>query len=510
MSGLVLAVHGLVAAAVFLALVWTSTLVGRRLQNDHFSWLRYGAFLVVAAALAAFSLWTPEPWAQGAALALLVVLVSCRGAADAQSKTLAEKAGFLQLYAGFYFAVESLLRRGGALVGTQASPPLAFQIHDALGHLVLPLPLLASGSAALPPWAEPGHVVGVVGAALSSRVVLVLALTTFALAAFAYAHFAEHATLNVGLSLLPAPTMVTVAFAAAWLVEQVTGGFRHAVAENIRLFLAPYFIAEGLWVFHRMLGALRTRGAWTALMAAGAVVLPGFASALAVTGIVFHLVRLRAFQPVLGDLERSAIRPRLGKAFVAATAAAMAFVLLALLDRAALAHWSPSLEAAPAVCGQTTITETSDGVSVTGGATHFVIDRDETPLYGAAARNDPASVCAARGARLCTSDEWTLACLCTYANESASGPKITTNERLAYRVESDRKLGTSDGKALQHLLTGASEVVSPAPNGGGVLVAGSSDAVPDPWTADCRYRGLLTRESLSQNAWPFVAVRCCR
>jgi hypothetical protein len=63
---------------------------------------------------------------------------------------------------------------------------------------------------------------------------------------------------------------------------------------------------------------------------------------------------------------------------------------------------------------------------------------------------------------------------------------------------------------LRRLLTGGTEIVSPEPGGGGVLLAGSNDAVSDAWTYDCRYRGLMTPRALSENAWPFVAVRCCR
>jgi hypothetical protein len=117
-------------------------------------------------------------------------------------------------------------------------------------------------------------------------------------------------------------------------------------------------------------------------------------------------------------------------------------------------------------------------------------------------------LCAARGARLCTSDEWVLACVCSYPNESTGGPKITTNPRLTYRVEADRAAPSPD-RHVHGLLTGKSEVVAGGSNGE-VLLAGPSDAVVDSWAQDCRYRALLTERGLESGTLGAIATRCCR
>jgi hypothetical protein len=320
----------------------------------------------------------------------------------------------------------------------------------------------------------------------------------------------------VGLSLLPAPSIATLSFAGICVLARVLPSPARDAPEYAQLFLAPYFVAEGLWVVHRMARRLRTRGVWTALAAAAVLVVPAFAFGLAALGVIFHLVRLRAFQPVLGDLERSAFRPRIGAALGAMFAAVVVFALLALLDRAALARLSPALESAPSVCGNVTLTAGADGVRVRSDRSDFVIDADETALttlrstQGGAAPGSAAAEreCAARGARLCTSDEWVLACVCSYPNESSGGPKITTNPRLTYRIEADRAAPSPD-RHVRGLLTGRSEVVAGGSHGE-VLLAGSSDAVADSWAEDCRYRALLTERGLEGGASGAIAARCCR
>jgi hypothetical protein len=508
MKPLVLAAYCVFAMGGFLGLVAAAAAIGRRAEHtDEFSWVRYAAFVACAAGLEAAIALAPAPWMVALAFALLAAVALVRAAFDAQTKTFAEKAGFLQLYAALLVAQVLLLHRAGGLSGARASAWLSFEIHDHLGHLLLPLPQLARFGAELPGFAEPSSVAFAIGSAFAGHVLLVLALSTFALSAFAYAHFAEHATPNVGLSLLPAPSVATVLFVTVAVLSRVLAAPLRALPQHAELFLAPYFVAEGLWVVHRMARRLRTRGAWTALLAATALVVPGVAFGLAALGVVFHLVRLRAFQPVLGDLERSAFRPRIGAALGAMSAATLVFVVLALFDRAALARLSPALESAPAVCGNTTLTPEGAGVRFENDRSDFVIDADETSLVP----SGPAAaerLCAAHGARLCTSDEWVLACVCSYPNESTGGPKITTNPRLTYRVAAERATPSPD-RHVRGLLTGESEVVAGGTNGE-VLLAGSSSAVADSWAEDCRYRGRLTEGALEGGASGLIAARCCR
>jgi hypothetical protein len=512
LNPLALAVYALLAPAGFLALLAAASLVGTRLTGGEFSWGRYGAWLAVALVGAVLLLAATTTWMFLIVAFLLVAWVLLRAAADAQATTLREKIGFLQLYAGLSLVEYGALHRSGALNGTHASPSFAFVLHDYLGHLALPVLSVLVGHAPVPPWAEPGSMVGGVAATLAGHWVLAAALSTFGVAAYAYAYFAEHATPNVGLSLLPVPTVMVMAFAGLWVASSVLpeGALPGSAARLAAIFLTPFFVAEGLWVLGRLARRLRTRGAWAALLAAVSLVVPGLVAALAVLGWGFYLVRLRAFEPILGDVARSASRPRLRSALGVSAGTAVVFAGLGLADAAVQGAVSPRLRSTPEVCSRIALTKATTAVVVSEPPTSFVIDTDESSVSG----DSPealVAVCTSRGARLCTSDEWYLACLCTYPNESEGGSKVLANERLVYRVESDhsQEAGVA-GPDMHQLLTGTSELVGPFVPGGVVLLAGPNDGVDDAWTADCRYRGLLTRAAFRGGPRPLIGVRCCR
>ena len=142
--------------------------------------------------------------------------------------------------------------------------------------------------------------VGRVAELLASHWLLAAALSTFGVAAFVYAYFAEHATPEVGLALLPAPTVVAVLFAVIWFVALIlpTTTVVGLSASLAAIFLTPFFVAEGVWVVHRLAGRLRTRTVWASLLAASAVILPGLAarSSRRLAGRFSHLVKIRAFR----------------------------------------------------------------------------------------------------------------------------------------------------------------------------------------------------------------------
>jgi hypothetical protein len=507
----VLALYCVAAPAAFLTLVFLAGLVGRKLGGGEFSWGRYGAWLGGALVFAVLCLAATTTWMFLVVSFLLVTWVLLRAAFDAQATTLREKIGFLQLYAGLSLVEYGAMSRAGALVGTRAAKGFAFAVHDYVGHLVLPIPSFVIGGASLPPWAKPGALAGHVADSLATHWLLAVALATFGTAAYAYAYFAEHATPKVGLSLLPAPTAVTLAFAAIWVVGRGVPkdgvlGFGLSLAQS---FLAPFFVAEGLWVLYRLAAALRTRSLWVGLVAAASVVLPAVLGVLAGLGWAFHLVRLRAFEPILGDVQRSASRPRLRTALAASVVTASFFGGLALADGAALRRASPQIQTYAEVCNRVTLTPGPGGVDVVAPIGRYAIDADETTFTGGF--DAAVAACAARGERVCTSDEWHLACVCTFPNESEGGPKVFANDRLVYRVESDQAGQSGPGAAeVHHLFARGSELVLPKVPGGGTLVAGPNDGVPDSWTADCRYRGLVTDHTLASDASSLISVRCCR
>jgi hypothetical protein len=220
------------------------------------------------------------------------------------------------------------------------------------------------------------------------------------------------------------------------------------------------------------------------------------------------LVHLRAFEPILGDGERSASRPRIRTALAASAGSSALFLVLALADGAFLRGRSPGLGVGPDACAGVTFTPSGAGVVVLSPTAHFTIDADETAAESSSFEGF-AAACARRGERLCTSDEWTLACVCSYPNESEGGAKLSTNDRLVYRIESDRRDPAGGTVAdIHRLLTGSSEVVAPS-TPGAVLVAGPSVAIDDAWTVDCRARSLVTSRGLA-SAGAIVAARCCR
>jgi hypothetical protein len=189
--------------------------------------------------------------------------------------------------------------------------------------------------------------------------------------------------------------------------------------------------------------------------------------------------------------------------------------VLCLLLGAGEAAWlraaSPGLLESPAVCADVTLTASGDGsatVGVSGPGGAFRIDAEETRVPEGA---DAEATCRARGARLCTSDEWALACLCSFPNESQGGMQLTSNPRMLFRRDSERAHASGPGASeIRGLLTGAAERVASARPGSVAMLAGPADAVADPFAVDCRYRALVPERALRDNAFPFVAARCCR
>lgn len=505
MIGITLALTCLVAQATFFAMVFAAGFVGRKLASDgEFSWGRYASWLVVAVFGAVLLVASRTTWVFLSVAVLLVLWVLMRAAADAQATTLREKVGFLQLYAALVLVQYSAFLRLGVLSGTRASPWFSLVLEDHLAHLVLPV----FSPEAVVTWAHPSRLVNLVASSLASHLLLAVALSTFGLAAFVYTHFAEHATPKIGLSLLPAPTVGALLFAALWCLAKMGGETSLGlVARHAAIFFTPYLVAEGLWVVHRLLVRLKTRAAFTSVLALLSLLSPTLAFALAAIGWVFHLVRLRAFQPILGDVERSTSRPRIRTALIAALASSAVLLFLAAADGAFLRKVSPGLGVGPDACAAVTFTPSAAGIVVSSPARHFTMDAEETATDGSSTDGAQAA-CARRGARLCTSDEWALACVCSYPNESEGGAKVGANDRLVYRIESDRKDPGGSTLEIHDLLARKGEIVSPLV-AGAVLVAGPSDAIDDAWTIDCRTRTLVTARGLASLSG-LLGTRCCR
>jgi hypothetical protein len=507
MIPVLLSLYMLVATLTALGVVYLTGLLGARLTQGDFSWVRYVAWLV-GSAFGAVLMLAATTFAVFLTVAIALVLwVLLRAAADAQSTTLREKLGFVQLYAGLSLVEYGAMQHAGMLERTRASSAFTFVLHDYVGQLALPLSGLVARERSARAAAD---AVGTIADALASHWLLAVALTTFAVSAYVYTYFAEHATPLVGVELLPVPAVVSAIFSVAWLVAAVfpTTSMVGSWAALLAVFFTPFYLAEGIWVVYRFARGVRTRAFWTAVLACASLVSAFLAGLLTVVGLAFHLVRLRAFEPILGDVRRSASRPRLRTAAIASVAASATLGVLGAALGSATAKASPLLGTGPGMCGNLTLTPVKDGVRVDRPGGSFTIDAEEIALGAEGSLDAAAALCEGRHARLCTSDEWYVACVCTYPNESLVGSKTSTNDRLVYRLETDAASGATAG--VKDLLGGRSEIVGPRTSGGGVLAAGGNDGVHDAFTVDCRYRAWLTDRALQSTAATHVGVRCCR
>jgi len=208
--------------------------------------------------------------------------------------------------------------------------------------------------------------------------------------------------------------------------------------------------------------------------------------------------------------ESSRVRP--ATIVISGVAAACGALLLTSLGYAAFASASPLVGAPSKICNDVRRVATERAVEFSSASARFTIDREETASSVAlTTQRQAAAICERENKRLCTSDEWYLACLCTYPTESRPGAQTTGNELLAHAVARGRAdLQRRNAEAAVYgLLDGRSEVVAPLDDSA-VWVAGANDVIRDDRMTDCRYRAALTEPALAENGWAFVGVRCCR
>lgn len=457
----------------------------------------------------------PFVHAEWLALAIVVLVTAWALVGSALAERggpLRRRLAVLELHAVLFAASYLYASSRGMLDGTRASTSASFALHEQLTQLSLPLgeSVLGFSSAADPSWA-----VALVAGSLTRHLVLWLALAGFAFAVWAAAYLARRPLPLPGAELLPHPRVVAGAFALLALANAFFPSLRLLALPTLAL--CPLFVADGGALLHRWLGRLRAR-TWVLLLLAGvAVLLPALLFVLAGLGVVAQLAGLRELLPFAALDETPLRRPRLGTLLGALALSAACLAGATAVAEHRVRRVSPRLGSPTEVCGSTDPSVDWDARLATfelpGG--RFSVDLDETPLAG----GDPAALCQRAGKRLCTSDEWYLACACTYPLEVEPGTKRSTNYAFVARAERERQAGApgpreptaaSDKRSeLRGLVTGRSEVVAGGKSKG-LLLAGPNDGLRDPWAVDCRHRAFLTPSVLESGSASLAAVRCCR
>ncbi len=512
------ALSTLAAALWFASALTVSRAVGERLATEHFAPLRWGVWLVVAlggtAALSRVTI--PLPFALGAWLLCCWLLIG--SAVEVRGSEARRKLSLVQLYLFGLGLCYAFLRSLGLITGASASAKYVFDVQTLASEFSLPLLSLlgargAEGASAAVFWATHG---------LGAHLFAVIALSMFACAAFAAAYLAARPLSAPGVDLLPLPSVASLVFLLlallAWLLP--AGSVAATGASLASATLLPFFVAEGTFALHRLLRAVRVRLLLFAIVFAAGVLLPAAIVTLALLGVVAQVLRLRELLP----FNRLADAP-LGRPPLAASVgwfagfAALALLGALLFQRSLRAH-SSTLDARADLCGslETSVSWPAQAVKFTGPNSNFSIDVAETALpAGLSDASSAERACKARGKRLCSVDEWYTACLCTYPGEAEAGLKLGTNYALAARAERERAapeagtesstIGEGKQSEVRALLAKRSEVVQ-NPAGNGVLLAGPSELLSEPFTVDCRYRALLMPQALAESK-AFVGLRCC-
>lgn len=504
MSGWLVGASMLGAGLLFAASLFGARKLADWLGTDEPPAWRAVLFLVVAlGALAALHF---LPHAGVLAFVTLWALVGT--ALEQRGSALRGRLAVLQLYALLFASAYLYGHARGLISGSHASAGLSFAFVDQLTQIALPL---ADQVLAMSRGAAPQVATHAVAAGLSGHLALWLAVAAFALAVYASAYFARRPLALPGAQLLPQPRVAALAF----VVLAIAGSVAPLPFVSLpAIALAPLFVADGGALVHRWLSRFRARGLVLLVLVAAFPLVPALAFVAAGLGVVSQLLGLRELLPFAALDEAPLRRPRLS--------ALLGFVVLSsacVLGGSTVAHGalrraSPRLGAPAEVCGsaEPTVDWEARTAAFALPSGRLTMDLDETPLDEAG----PARACERAGKRLCTSDEWYLACACTYPLELEAGTKTNTLYAFVARADRERSAGrpeprqptlASDKRSeLRGLLTGKSEVVSQGA-ARALLVAGPNDALHDPWTVDCRHRSFTTERALPSQ---FVAARCCR
>lgn len=408
----------------------------------------------------------------------------------------------------------------GWLTGTRASRSFTYLLHETVTGAVWPL---VDGFTRVPRagWATPAATIAALADSLASHVLVAGALGALVVASFAAAYLSEQPLPAPGTDLLPVPRATSLLLAAVALCARLAPAESIAAvsARWIVIALVPFYFAEALALLHRWLAVLHVRLLLLALLVLAALAWPALFVALAVFGWLAELGGLREIVPFVALVERPILRPRLVTSVLGATALAACIALGTWSRDRLMARASPRLGLPSKWCAAVTsqVDWSARRVVFTGPELHFSIAVDEAASVSGSDAETLTAACTARGGRLCTSDEWYVACLCTYPVDASESPSFLVNQDAVAHAARERDapapaasvttLSNDKRSEVRGLITGRAELVSLP--GGPPALAGASDALADPLAADCRHRALLTPAALATRAGDYTGSRCC-
>lgn len=433
------------------------------------------------------------------AIALIVLLATLRLArAGRSSRRL--RLFFTGVYVAHFTATVTALRYLGALKGGATSQPLDFLIYGAVTESALsPTGLWLRGDGA-------ATVATQIAELATQHLGFVVGIVSYAVASTAL--FASRPVRpRFGAEPFFASRSLAAVCLAALLLSRVPGPAL-GVASWTLAFLGPVFFFEALSIVHRMARGLESRTVLTIGCGLAISTTPRAVGFAILLGAVIHLLQLdRLAAPIASPaLQRS--RP-IRRVAVLLSSGAMALFTLAWLHSEALRAGSAVFGEPPRMCSHVQATRDRGGTRYESPWLNFAMEDTEARLSGASNRHAADTACRERGKRVCTSEEWYLACVCRYPTEAAGGVEYTPNSLLAHRVERERAEGKGIGRARPRGLLEASTELVENGDKSVVLMAGATSAIASEWMTDCRYRTSVHESVLRSSAWSFVAVRCC-
>lgn len=321
-----------------------------------------------------------------------------------------------------------------------------------------------------------------------------------------------------GVGLAALTHVVAPGPAAGWLWFAVRGSL-------------AIHVVEGLSLVRDAVRPLRTGAALTGLLAILALFLGPVAYLLAGLGAMRRLAGLepsaRAFPRAAGAGRQALLLPLAGTVLV--------LVALGLLSDLYVRRVTPAEARGVGLCeavrarpepARDEIVYEGPGLATFGLEVHERPVEPEAGEQGGLTGEEAARRCATAGKRLCTSNEWYLACTCGSASTLPADlawwrpRRLFIDEALVQRARRDCP-GTHDGPSpagagscrsdhgVYDLLGGRSELLADRIGGTTHLLAGRTTALDEDWMTKCAYRAMVTEESLERHAWPFVGFRCC-
>lgn len=505
MLGLILAEQSVLLVGVHLVVLALARALGERKVVHAEGLVRIGRLVALSIVVAVAIL--PEMTGHRFLIAQLVLFSTL--AATAAIAPRDTRVHVITLHVALFALLVRFLVWRGLYDAQGATPVLSYVFQDFAAQLLLPSAgavheaLFGVGDAPFLMWLRAS--VQQAAAGVATHIVLLGALTTHAVAVVTVRAVTSRAAPST-LAALVSPSAVPgviVALMLAAALPSVHPILRIAVLGAI----LPALVFEALALIDTYAATLRS----------GRLVLVMIVAVLPFAPVLLHVLgalgALFALRPSVrhDDVEQIARVPLL-RWTVSGLVAAVGFGLIAGVSGYLL---SPARALPPEAtfCANTGFSARDDGVLVTPTASTaaFVVDIVERPL-GAMSVAQAEGVCATEQKRLCSSRELFMVCACDHGEDGyGSGAFPMPREGLVARARCHEGGGREcvSEHGVRDLLGGRSELTSTTVAHGGHLVAGANDWLRENWMVHCRWRGVMSDESIEAASHPMLGYRCC-